>query len=842
MPLGIEELDSAQSFSRTPSHASLARAGLSADRARSPGAASLGASVPVVVGFKPAPRASASGNSGRFAAPVEAPLGGSLHGSLSGHLPGLSAGADVDAGRTFQSPPVPRIPRADPAADVEARARSLLRGLAQRHPVLREAVFGRAFEAALRAVRGREADGQPVIVAALNGAVATLCDLGLDADVLAAGVLSSALAHVSPVRADEVLADFSDDLAATVTNARRMSSILDLEGATAESEELRDVLLSMGDVRASVIHLAQALQDLRGLSHREAGERRRVARAHMETLVPLASRIGLASVKSEMEDLCFYHLDPVTHAKLRSRFHTQERRQALQQALDRTEAALKESGIEVVDIAGRVKSLFGIHRKTHSKSLGLDDVLDAQALRVIVPTKVDCYSALRVVQETFRPLESIGLRFKDYIRESKGNGYRSLHCYIECPGGVPAEVQIRTADMHVVSEYGAAAHWRYKESLGADGLGQCSEKLVAYAKYVLGWELDVHDAKCKPQSPGTSAGAAGAPGGLVRETGALCTFPEHAEACNHRDERFCGSLEDLRSTACATCGAAHVVFVGLDGRVRVLRTQAGTSLAEALAADSGLAGRFFDVNGAVLDGTAAAAFEVRSGDLVLELAPAQARALRERQASESEAAREREPPAGEPAPVGETPRVEVSVKISALGISQVTVATDVGVVASPKPAPSPGAPAPELAARAVAGQASSSARELDAGFGPFSSEGGSGRAGVSAAAALTAAAVTRGALRSGSSGQLRQAFGSLVSSARESRSPGTSPRASSGRSGREAGSGRAEAEGVHPVVVGFGSGSTVLHSHPLPGSPRTTDPAVLLSRWEGPSPAGRLVM
>lgn len=409
---------------------------------------------------------------------------------------------------------------------------------------------------------------------------ATVAELGMDAHTAAGAMLLGASGVLAAPRFEALVSSFPDDVAATVRHAQRMGDIVELEGATAASEALRGVLMAMADVRACVLRMSLSLQLLRQLQSRAPGDRGAFARACRDILVPLASRIGLSSLKvtslpsspfpvsaartpspaaarpseipllpvgkrlpehrrrpfphppcpppfaqSEMEDLCFYHLEPETHASLRSRFHTAARRDALQTALDMTQAALTEAGVPLQDISGRVKSLQGIHRKVASKGIPPEAVLDAQALRVIVPTKEDCYAALRVVQRAFDPVAGHA-KVKDYIREPKANGYRSLHAYVEVPGGTPVEVQIRTMDMHLVSEYGAAAHWRYKERLGQDSLAGCASKMVAYAKYILSWELEVHDAKCKPRHSESQGGDA------VRSHASACVFPKHDVDCN----------------------------------------------------------------------------------------------------------------------------------------------------------------------------------------------------------------------------------------------------------------------------------------------------------------------
>jgi ppGpp synthetase/RelA/SpoT-type nucleotidyltranferase len=218
-----------------------------------------------------------------------------------------------------------------------------------------------------------------------------------------------------------------------------------------------------------------------------------------EVFAVLANRLGAWSLKSELEDLSFKTLNPEEYAGVAAAIaaHSPGNGAALSHHIEAVSEALRAAGLEVVDVSGRVKNVYGIWKKLKEGGR-VEEVYDVQALRVVVPHKHDCYAALRVVESKWAAMPG---RFKDYIRNRKANGYQSLHTTVRDASGRSLEVQIRTPKMHYIAEYGFAAHWRYKEKLDREDLWL--DRLVQWKKWVATSKLGILDRKLRPSgSPG----------------------------------------------------------------------------------------------------------------------------------------------------------------------------------------------------------------------------------------------------------------------------------------------------------------------------------------------------
>src|SRR5438552_166039 len=343
------------------------------------------------------------------------------------------------------------------------------------------------------------ADGEPWLDRALATA-SIVAGLKLDADSVRAAVLLGA-PHLDGFDADKLGAKFSADIAQLVAGVARMGAIraAQITGATApkedrdaQAENLRKMLLAMvGDIRVVLIKLAERTQALRFLVGRVGDDRLLAARETQDLFAPLANRLGVWQLKWELEDLSFLGLEPHTYKQI-SEF-VDERRLDRAHYIEEVKATLRRelaaAGLRA-DVSGRPKHIYSIWNKMRRKHAGIDSLYDIRAVRILVESVKDCYAALGLVHHLWTPLAR---EFDDYIAKPKANGYRSLHTAVIGPESQPLEVQIRTYDMHQHSEYGVAAHWRYKE--GASGRRDPGyDEKIAWLRQVLDWKDAVADA------------------------------------------------------------------------------------------------------------------------------------------------------------------------------------------------------------------------------------------------------------------------------------------------------------------------------------------------------------
>lgn len=396
-----------------------------------------------------------------------------------------------------------------------------------------------AFGVAAMALDGRtRRDGEPRLLHCAATAQ-ILADMGLDEETVAAGLLhevldismmtEAQLTKVVPAPVVDMVKNVSRiDQACLILHARSEETGNAAEGDTSK---LTTMLLAMADVRAVLVNLAARLHQLRSLVVRGGdGGGTALAEETLRVFAPLANRLGVWSLKAEMEDLCFQVLHPVEHGELEATLREAQSRGHLQDCLTQLKGAMDARGLHYDDLSGRPKNLYGVFSKMQRKGSSLEQVYDVRAVRIIVKSKEDCYAALREVEKLWPPVEG---RHKDYIRRPKDNGYKSLHMVVRGPDGVPIEVQIRTSKMHYIAEYGVAAHWRYKEALGAAENSRQNDQLVGWARWVITWQLELGDGKTRPSGspPRDTSLAAFAGAGACASHGAKCSFPEHSHDC-----------------------------------------------------------------------------------------------------------------------------------------------------------------------------------------------------------------------------------------------------------------------------------------------------------------------
>jgi GTP diphosphokinase / guanosine-3',5'-bis(diphosphate) 3'-diphosphatase len=317
-----------------------------------------------------------------------------------------------------------------------------------------------AYEFAARAHEGQQRySGEPYISHPV--AVATiLAELKLDAQTLMAALLHDVIEDTG-VPKDHIAERFGEEVAELVDGVSKLDKIEFRSRAEAQAESFRKMLFAMvGDIRVILVKLADRTHNMRTLWVMPPEKRRRIARETLEIYAPIANRLGMNAIRVELEDLGFRCLHPYRYRVLERALKRSQgnQKQVLHKISKRFSQSLAEVQIDA-RVAGREKHIYSIYRKMREKKRALNEIVDVYGLRIVVDTVDNCYRALGIVHECYKPMPG---RFKDYIAIPRVNGYQSLHTTLFGPGGLPCEVQIRTQDMDRVAESGIAAHWLYK--------------------------------------------------------------------------------------------------------------------------------------------------------------------------------------------------------------------------------------------------------------------------------------------------------------------------------------------------------------------------------------------
>ncbi|MBX9719129.1 MAG: bifunctional (p)ppGpp synthetase/guanosine-3',5'-bis(diphosphate) 3'-pyrophosphohydrolase, partial [Microbacteriaceae bacterium] len=365
----------------------------------------------------------------------------------------------------------------------------LIRTVRTHHPKADVALIERAYAAAERAHAGQlRKSGEPYITHPV--AVAQiLADLGIGAKTIAASLLHDTVEDTE-YTLDMVRADFGDEIAMLVDGVTKLDKLK--YGDSAQAETVRKMVVAMSkDIRVLVIKLADRLHNARTWGFVPEASAVRKATETLEIYAPLAHRLGIQAIKTELEDLSFAVLHPKLYVEIENLVgkRTPQREQFVQEVIDAVNDDLRAAKIKGT-VAGRPKQYYSIYQKMIVRGREFDDIYDLVGIRVLVNSVRDCYAVLGSIHARWNPIPG---RFKDYIATPKFNLYQSLHTTVIGPAGRPIELQIRTGEMHQRAEFGVAAHWKYKAKAKGEDVGANRETDMAWLAHITDWQAETSD-------------------------------------------------------------------------------------------------------------------------------------------------------------------------------------------------------------------------------------------------------------------------------------------------------------------------------------------------------------
>ena len=372
----------------------------------------------------------------------------------------------------------------------------LITSVKKYHPSADISMIEKAYNIAYDAHKDQvRKSGEPYIIHPLCVAI-ILADLELDKETIVAGILHDVVEDTVMTN-EEIRKEFSAEVELLVDGVTKLGQLsYSHDKVDEQAENLRKMFLAMAkDIRVILIKLADRLHNMRTLQYMKPEKQKEKARETMDIYAPLAQRLGISKVKIELDDLSLKYLQPDVYYSLVEQISDKKssREQFIQQIVAEVKTHIDNAGIKA-QIGGRVKHFFSIYKKMVNQDKTLDQVYDLFAVRILVENLQDCYAALGVIHEMYKPIPG---RIKDYIAMPKPNMYQSLHTTVIGPNGSPFEIQIRTYDMHKTAEYGIAAHWKYKESGGSreKNVENRAEAKLTWLRQILEWQKDESDNK-----------------------------------------------------------------------------------------------------------------------------------------------------------------------------------------------------------------------------------------------------------------------------------------------------------------------------------------------------------
>ena len=377
--------------------------------------------------------------------------------------------------------------------DPEELYQALIARVRKYHPSADITMIEKAYQIGKEAHKDQfRKSGEPYIIHPLWVAI-ILADLEMDKETIVAGMLHDVVEDTT-MTLDEISTEFGEEVALLVDGVTKLGQLnYSKDKLEAQAENLRKMFLAMAkDIRVIIVKLADRLHNMRTMEFMTPAKQKEKSRETMDIYAPIAQRLGISKIKTELDDLSLKYYQPEVYNQLVHDLNARktEREEFVQQIVAEVSKHMKNADIEA-KVYGRVKHFFSIYKKMVNQNKTLDQVYDLFAVRIIVDSVKDCYAALGVIHEMYTPIPG---RFKDYIAMPKANMYQSLHTTLIGPSGQPFEIQIRTEEMHKTAEYGIAAHWKYKETGGSNtkGLNTQEEKLN-WLRQILEWQRDMSD-------------------------------------------------------------------------------------------------------------------------------------------------------------------------------------------------------------------------------------------------------------------------------------------------------------------------------------------------------------
>ena len=377
----------------------------------------------------------------------------------------------------------------------EVLYKELINSVLKYHPSTDISMIEKAYKVASEAHEGQKRkSGEPYIIHPLCVAI-ILADLELDKETIVAGLLHDAVEDTW-MTYEEVEKEFGSEVALLVDGVTKLGQLsYSADKVEVQAENLRKMFLAMAkDIRVILIKLADRLHNMRTLQYMRPEKQQEKARETMDIYAPIAMRLGISKIKVELDDLSLKYLKPDVYYDLvhKVALRKSEREQFVGAIVKEVKKHMDDANIKA-QVDGRVKHFFSIYKKMVNQDKTIDQIYDLFAVRILVDTVKDCYAALGVIHEMYKPIPG---RFKDYIAMPKPNMYQSLHTTLIGPNGQPFEIQIRTYEMHRTAEYGIAAHWKYKESSdGKAPVGKSEEEKLNWLRQIQEWQRDMSDNK-----------------------------------------------------------------------------------------------------------------------------------------------------------------------------------------------------------------------------------------------------------------------------------------------------------------------------------------------------------
>lgn len=362
------------------------------------------------------------------------------------------------------------------------------------HPSADLSLIEKAYDIASKAHTGQlRKSGEPYIIHPLCVCI-ILAELELDKETIVAGMLHDVVED-TVMTIEEITREFGAEVALLVDGVTKLTQLDYVsDKVEVQAENLRKMFLAMAkDIRVIIIKLADRLHNQRTMQYQTPKKQKEKSRETIDIYAPIADRLGISKVKVELDDLAFKYLEPERYNELVEKVENGrvKREEFIKKIVSEVRKHIEAAGIKA-DVDGRAKHYFSVYKKMVTQNKKLEQIYDLFAVRIIVDTERDCYTALGVIHEIYKPISG---HFKDYISMPKPNNYQSLHTTLIGPKGQPFEIQIRTYEMHRTAEYGIAAHWKYKENQYGKNTSDSEEEKLAWLRRILEWQREMSDNK-----------------------------------------------------------------------------------------------------------------------------------------------------------------------------------------------------------------------------------------------------------------------------------------------------------------------------------------------------------